>query len=185
VAILGADEVHYGPAGADGGAPDATPDAAAFDYHDMTDPSFWSTFDISALGGGAQGALGAATFDGRYYYFAPGLAHGYGAPISTALRYDSQGAFNAPGSWTPLDLKTVYPGAGGFTDATFDGRYVYFVPYQGPPVRHADAFRGGELLGIVRRLDREPRRLRLLRGRRLRRSIRLLRSVALRRSGAF
>jgi hypothetical protein len=106
----------------------AAGDAAAFVYHDMTDPSLWSTFDLGALDAGAGGEIAGAAFDGRFFYFAPGVIAGFKRPFSIAVRYDSLGAFDAVSSWSPFDLTNTNPQAGGFGGATFEGRYVYFVP---------------------------------------------------------
>ena len=59
-------------------------------------------------------------------------------------RYDSQGDFASPTSWTKFDLTQLNAMASGFRGATFDGRYVYFVPYD-----HSD----GSLSGTVARYD--------------------------------
>ena len=59
-------------------------------------------------------------------------------------RFDTQGDFNSPASWKTFDLSQVNAIAGGFRGAAFDGRYVYFVPYN-----HAD----GTLNGTVARYD--------------------------------
>ncbi|MCI4626870.1 MAG: LamG domain-containing protein, partial [Candidatus Magnetoovum sp. WYHC-5] len=61
-------------------------------------------------------------FDGRYVYFVP---YNNGSYHGDVLRYDTQGAFNATGSWAHYDAGYNDGYAGG----VFDGRYVYFVPY--------------------------------------------------------
>ncbi len=62
------------------------------------------------------------------------------------VRYDTQasGGFSANASWTTFDLTSVNPQAEGFMGATFDGRYVYFMP-------NANTFS----FGIVARYDTE------------------------------
>jgi len=46
------------------------------------------------------------------------------------VRYDTQAAFGSASSWSTFTTTTLSPDAKGFWDAGFDGRYVYFVPYQ-------------------------------------------------------
>jgi hypothetical protein len=94
-------------------------------YHDMTDPSCWSTFDMTTVKARARGFAGAA-FDGRYVYFVPDASDGLVA------RYDTQATFTTDGSWSTFDMTTVNMGAKGFRGAAFDGRYVYFVPCLNP-----------------------------------------------------
>ena len=57
---------------------DAASDSVATVYHDMTNPAFWSTFDLTVVSPSAKGFVGAA-FDGRYVYLVPannGSRHG-------------------------------------------------------------------------------------------------------------
>jgi hypothetical protein len=90
----------------------------------------WSTFDTTALSPYAAGFSGAA-FDGRYVYFAPSA--GQGGLFSTVVaRVDSQGAFTDASSWSVFDTSPLNADPSFYdwvyTGATFDGRYVYFVP---------------------------------------------------------
>jgi hypothetical protein len=65
-------------------------------------------------------------FDGRYVYLAP-LFNGLGV----AARYDTKGAgLKAKSSWETFATSKVNPSIGGFIGGAFDGRYVYFVPYE-------------------------------------------------------
>ena len=131
----------------DGSTPDASPDAtkdsavdattdssvadagvdadaqAALGWHDLTQASSWSTFDMTGWNGFAGGFIGAA-FDGRYLYFVPHYDTNYDGVVA---RYDTQASFSSAGSWSVFDAGTV--GARGFAGASFDGRYVYFVPF--------------------------------------------------------
>jgi hypothetical protein len=90
----------------------------------FADPGAWSVFDLQSVNPGAAGFRGAA-FDGRFVYFAPGVQS-----VSTAARYDTRAAFGDAASWAFFDTSTLNPGARGFSGAGFDGRYVYFAPYQ-------------------------------------------------------
>jgi hypothetical protein len=89
--------------------------------------SSWSAFDV----GLEQSAQGAA-FDGRYLYLAPGYQ---GDPkkedeyCSTVIRYDTRAPFHSGSSYATADvMRLAGPGAACFDGASFDGRYVYFVP---------------------------------------------------------
>lgn len=105
----------------------------------------WSTFDTSTLSGAAQQFAGAV-FDGRYVYFVP---HTGGASYgSLVVRFDTKGTFGPGPAWTTFDTTTVpVPDGGeaarGFYGGTFDGRYVYLVPY----------YDGTNRLGRVARYD--------------------------------
>lgn len=97
----------------------------------FTEASSWATYDAGANGVGTDpDGYNGAVFDGRYVYFAPyyksAQMHG------EVLRYDTQGQFDVPASWTTYDVKTNDPpGAkGGYLEAVFDGRYVYFAPHE-------------------------------------------------------
>jgi hypothetical protein len=92
----------------------------------------WSSFDVSTLTPSAAGFAGA-TFDGRYIYMAPRGEWTLGV---VTVRFDTKGAFTDPGSWQSLDLTKTNIGGGDFYNmyfygASFDGRYVYYVPGDG------------------------------------------------------
>jgi hypothetical protein len=107
----------------------------------FTTATSWSTFDMAGVDVNARGYFGGA-FDGRYIYFVPGFVSGQTNPQGAiAVRYDTQGAFNAGTSWTAFNTSTLSASATGFAGGLFDGRYVYLVPY------------GGGTLGLVTRFD--------------------------------
>jgi hypothetical protein len=91
----------------------------------LNNASKWKTFDMTTLDAEAKGYAGAV-FDGRYVYFAPFVQET--KSNSRMVRYDTQGALDAAGSWKFFDASTVNASASGFWGAAFDGRYVYFVP---------------------------------------------------------
>ena len=102
----------------------------------------WTTFDPGAngVGTGADGFAGVV-FDGQHLYFVPG--QNAGGRHGEVLRYDTAGGFSAVGSWTAFD-----PGANGvgtdpdgFRGATFDGRHLYFVPYENGSSNHGEVLR--------------------------------------------
>ncbi len=91
----------------------------------FTTPSSWAAFDTSTLPSQPGGYEGVA-FDGRYLYLVPyDDRTGNGGRV---VRYDTQSTFGAATSWSTFDMKTVAAGATGYQGATFDGRFVYFVP---------------------------------------------------------
>ena len=83
----------------------------------------WSAFDLTTVDPNAKGYAGAA-FDGRYVYLAPRAG-----AANLIARYDTQAPFGTGGSWLTFNTTAVSAAANGFVGATFDGRYVYFVPY--------------------------------------------------------
>ncbi len=105
-------------------------------------PAAWTTFDPGVAGVGADpnGYSGSA-FGGRYVYFAPwrrgASYHG------EVLRYDTQGRFHAADAWDTFD-----PGAAGlgtdpdgYEGIAFDGRYLYFAPYNNGSQLHSEILR--------------------------------------------
>jgi hypothetical protein len=91
----------------------------------FTDNAAWSTYDFGAVATGAAGFEGEA-FDGRYVYLSP---YFNGAASGVTVRYDTQGAFDAIGSYQAFDVSSaVGAGGKGFGGGVFDGRYVYFPP---------------------------------------------------------
>ena len=92
----------------------------------FTSAASWSTFDVTSINAGAKGFDGA-TFDGQYLYFIPN--NNSLAWDGIVVRLDTTASFTASASWSVFDVSTVNAGAGGFIGATFDGRYVYLVPF--------------------------------------------------------
>jgi hypothetical protein len=99
---------------------------------DFTDAGAWRAHDI-----GYTHSYQSAAYDGRYIYFSPGYNADGGS--GKALRYDTQGGFTDPSSYTQYDagntsgLKSV-----NYDGAAFDGRYVYYAPLdaEGIPLRY-------------------------------------------------
>lgn len=85
----------------------------------------WSTFALATLDPAATSFAGAV-FDGHYVYYVPWRSGTAGGSIFS--RYDPQGGFGDPGSWSTLDLTTLNADAKGYHAAAFDGRYLYLVP---------------------------------------------------------
>lgn len=96
-------------------------------FHDRAG---WSAYQIAETEGLTTCGFDGGMFDGRYIYFVPyydGKSHFHGQ----VLRHDTRGDFTKSGSWEVADagstdgLKTI-----GFNAGTFDGRYLYFAPWQ-------------------------------------------------------
>jgi hypothetical protein len=110
--------------------PDADAQAAFHAFGFDGGSSAWALFNTTGVNKRAQFFAGG-TFDGRYVYLAP-------ATTGVVARYDttSTDGFQGVSSWSVFDVGTL-PGAsaGGFSGASFDGRFVYFVPHalQGTP----------------------------------------------------
>ncbi len=97
------------------------PDAGPTRYNDIRQSANWAAYDS-----GEWTANNGAAFDGRYVYFAPS---GWpGGPLDVVTRYDTEASFTAASAWTTFNPSVVNSEATGFWGATFDGRYVYFVP---------------------------------------------------------
>ena len=114
---------------------DYTPSGVVVRYDskaDFASVASWSSFDTGTLTPAARGFSGT-TFDGRYIYMAP---HGDWTAGVVPVRYDTQGTFTDPSSWKSFDLAKTNLAGGDFMDmyfcgASFDGRYVYYVPGDG------------------------------------------------------
>jgi len=94
----------------------------------FTNPSSWEAYDAGQTDGMTTVGYKGACFDGRYIYFAPfrdgSASHG------RVLRYDTQGPFSDPASWTAYDAgATGGLDARGYVGAEHVGHYIYFIPY--------------------------------------------------------
>lgn len=95
-------------------------------------PLAWSTFDIATLDPNACGFVGGV-YDGRYVYLTPFYNPTvYVAGPLVAARYDTRGdgGLKAKSSWTLFATSHISTSVGPFVGGAFDGRYVYFVPYE-------------------------------------------------------
>jgi hypothetical protein len=95
----------------------------------FTDPSSWSTYNVSQTG--APGGFAGVAFDTRYLYFAP-WGNALSDPLSVVTRFDTTASFTADASWSTFDTSTLDAGNGltvtSFWGSLFDGHYVYFSP---------------------------------------------------------
>ncbi|UCD74630.1 MAG: hypothetical protein JSV91_12680 [Phycisphaerales bacterium] len=109
---------------------------------DFAGAASWETFDAGAHGvGDDPDAYAYAIFDGRYVYFVPfrqsGIAHG------EVLRFDTNGPFGDTDSWAAFDPGDHGVGTDpdGYIGGAFDGRYIYFAPYDNGTVHHSEVLR--------------------------------------------
>ena len=94
---------------------------------DFSMESSWDAYDAGSTDGLATKGYAGGAFDGRYLYFAP--FYSSSAFHGRILRYDTQGSFTSNGAWSAYDASSTDSLlAVGYSAATFDGRYVYFVP---------------------------------------------------------
>jgi len=102
----------------------------------------WAAFDAGAqgIGNDPDGYAGGA-FDGRYVYFAP--YHNGTSHHGEVLRHDGTADFDSPAAWMTFDPAAHGVGSNptGFNGAVFDGRYVYFVPFQNANGYHGEVLR--------------------------------------------
>lgn len=102
----------------------------------------WETFDLTSITPTAKGFLGSV-FDGRYVYLVPyAYAHSPTTTLfnRTVMRFDTRAGrgLSDTTSWTSHEAPNA-----GFHSGAFDGRYVYFIPFQN----------GAGFSGVVTRVD--------------------------------
>ena len=95
----------------------------------FANPESWEVRDIAGTSGLKTVGYDGGAFDGRYVYFIPFWAgedasRGFHCQL---LRYDTQGNFSDPRSWTAADGA---PNPGGFNGGAFDGRFLYCAPWR-------------------------------------------------------
>jgi hypothetical protein len=149
VVVSDAGVADAGANDADAGIPVASEDDAGV-YLAFDAGGVWSAFEAADIVAPTAGFSGGV-FDGRFVYFATqGLADG-GADGGSAvlLRYDTAVALGSPDTFNQVDRWQaaslgslnvnpttgapdggVTASGGGFLGGVFDGRYVYFCPYE-------------------------------------------------------
>ncbi|MBN2361957.1 MAG: hypothetical protein JXR83_21075 [Deltaproteobacteria bacterium] len=96
----------------------------------LTTAANWSAHDASSVDGLHTVGYKGAVFDGRYVYFVP-FRDNIASQHTRVLRYDTTAAFDATGAWDAFDASDIDGLVTmGYVGAEFDGRYVYFIPYQ-------------------------------------------------------
>ena len=109
---------------------------------DFESTAGWKAYDPSANGVGthSKGFVGGVC-DGRYVYFVPnndGVSnHG------EVLRLDTSADFETVGAWSTFDAGANGVGTDpdGYYSGVFDGRYVYFSPYNNGTDYHGEVLR--------------------------------------------
>lgn len=96
---------------------------------DFHDPASWSVFDGQEKG---LSMCVGTVFDGRHIYFVP-----YSHP--TVVRFDITKQFEDDSAWSSFNAEqTSGLNTSGFDGGFFDGKYVYFIPFVGPPMGARD-----------------------------------------------
>ena len=91
-------------------------------HKDFLDASSYSIFDLGLMNPLARGYFGG-TFDGRFVYLTPYYNAAYHGNVA---RYDTLKNFSDTTAWEIFNIAAL---GTGFEGAYFEGRYVYFVPY--------------------------------------------------------
>ncbi|MBS0625615.1 MAG: hypothetical protein JSS32_06160 [Verrucomicrobia bacterium] len=92
--------------------------------------SSYSVYDTAANINSNSVGFSGALFDGRYIYFVPYL-NPAGTASGQITRLDTTALFNASASYAVYDMAAnVNANSCGFQGGCFDGRYMYFAPYQ-------------------------------------------------------
>lgn len=97
------------------------------------DASSWRAIDIENI---FDPEIGSATgyvngvYAGQYVYFIPYFnSSGY---HGAAVRYDTKSEFESASSWQAIQLSDLFgdvSGTKGYNGGVFDGRYIYYAPY--------------------------------------------------------
>lgn len=109
--------------------------------------SSWVTYDPGAnsVGVNPRGYRGVI-YDGRYVYFVPYRNEiGFHGEV---LRYDTEADFSTASSWSTFDPGEHGVGTDpdGYHEGVFDGRYIYFAPFDTGPWGSPAASFHGEVL---------------------------------------
>jgi hypothetical protein len=97
---------------------------------------------VSSYPGFGQGFDGAVYDGARFIYFA-GFVDGPGGLYGEQARCDTWGSFTDSASWVAFDPGEHGVGTDpdGYRGAIFDGRHVYFVPFDNGTERHGEVLR--------------------------------------------
>lgn len=94
----------------------------------FTQSAAWSSYDLTQIDTGLRGYAGAVVAKNAIYFVPEELSAAQ--PHGRVVRYDLNGSFSAPGSFSVFDPSGFYGGAVRFQGALFDGQWIYFVPNQ-------------------------------------------------------
>ena len=92
----------------------------------FTDAASWQVFDSASVHPHSRGFVDGL-FDGRYLYLIP---YCHGQHHGQVTRYDTRAAFGDRASWQVFDTRRLHAHSRGFVSGCYDGRYLYFAPYQ-------------------------------------------------------
>jgi len=100
---------------------------------EFADAKSWSAFSAGGVPGMRKGFDGAM-FDGKYVYFVPFYEENAAAKKQdfhgTVLRYNTTGDFADMKNWSAYDAgNTDGLGSRGYNAGAFDGRFIYFAPW--------------------------------------------------------
>ncbi len=94
----------------------------------FTTTADWQLMSMSTAQGAAalDAAYYGSSYDGRYVYYVPYFS-------DTFVRFDTQGtSFTTAADWQLMSMSTAQGAAaldGAYYEASYDGRYIYYVPY--------------------------------------------------------
>lgn len=98
-------------------------------------PTSWGAFDMTALSPSAVGYYGGVYDQAHHVYYVPSNDPG---PSGLVVQTDTSGSFADSGSWATFDTTTLAGSPSQFAGGTFDGKYVYFVPFGNGTVARYD-----------------------------------------------
>ena len=88
----------------------------------------YDTYDLTNVNANCKG-FASGIFDGRYVYFVP-----FNTDVDTfngmICRFDTSAPFTSSSSYSTFNLANIYSNYVGYSSAVFDGRYIYYIPYQ-------------------------------------------------------
>ena len=87
--------------------------------------NFINFFDTTSVNTNSKGFSGSI-FDGKYIYFIPS---NNGSPFGQITRYDSTLPFTSSSSYSIFDMTVVDLNSKGFSGGVFDGKFIYFIPF--------------------------------------------------------
>ncbi|MBS0625614.1 MAG: hypothetical protein JSS32_06155 [Verrucomicrobia bacterium] len=109
----------------------------------------YAIFDTSVINSNSVG-FSSGIFDGRYVYLIPSQSNTFNSFIT---RYDTTLPFSISTSYSTFNASTFNSNAGGYVGGVFDGRYVYFVPYQGSATLSGQVARLDTFLTVINTLS--------------------------------
>ena len=94
----------------------------------FTNPNSWSAYDPSTTNGLHCVGYNGGVFDGKFVYFSPD--YNSNGPHGIVLRYDTTQSFTNSSSWSAYNAGNTNGFVSvGYSGAVYDGKFVYFVPW--------------------------------------------------------